>query len=149
MMMWMCSFIFLLLGRIEMEKVDCSCNKNYNFRLRWNLYPVQPPTAEPHAHSFCEVLDAIRNIIYPCMLTYLDGMKWNCLAQRYVYASTTTRDRKVIYKPTVHWISQDNTNPMCNFYSTAIFLITLPLMSSIAVLQFCATAVSPVVEDAS
>ena len=54
MMMWMCSFIFLLLGRIEMEKVDCSCNKNYNFRLRWNLYP----TAEPHAHGFCEVLDA-------------------------------------------------------------------------------------------
>lgn len=38
-MMWMCSFIFLLLGRNEMEKVDC---KNYNFRLRWNLYPVQP-----------------------------------------------------------------------------------------------------------
>lgn len=42
MMMWMCSFIFLLLERIEMEKVVCSCNKNYNFRLRWNLYPVQP-----------------------------------------------------------------------------------------------------------
>lgn len=43
MMMWMCSFIFLLLGRIETEKVDCSCNKNYNFRLRWNLYQVQAP----------------------------------------------------------------------------------------------------------
>lgn len=47
MMMWMCSFIFLLLGRIEMEKVDCSCNKNYNFRLRWNLYPVQPLLQNP------------------------------------------------------------------------------------------------------
>lgn len=43
MMMWMCSFIFLLLGRIKMEKVDCSCYKNYNFRLRWNLYPDQSP----------------------------------------------------------------------------------------------------------
>lgn len=36
------------------------------------------------------------------MLTYLDGMKWNCLAQRYLYTSTTTRDFKVIYKPAVH-----------------------------------------------
>lgn len=40
-MMWMCYFIFLLLERIKMEKVDCSCKKNYNFRLRWNLYPVR------------------------------------------------------------------------------------------------------------
>lgn len=58
MMMWMCSFIFLLLGRIEMGKVDCSCNKNYKFSFKVEPLSSSTPTAETLAHVFCEVLDA-------------------------------------------------------------------------------------------
>lgn len=50
------------------------------------------------------------------MLTYLDGMKWNCLAQRYLYTSTTTRDFKVIYKPAVHLKITDLTWTLLFFF---------------------------------
>lgn len=44
------------------------------------------------------------------MLTYLDGMKWNCLAQRYLYTSTTAiRDLKIMFKPTVCFKMMDVT----------------------------------------
>lgn len=48
------------------------------------------------------------------MLTYLDGMKWNCLAQRYLYTSTS-RGFKVIYKPTLHFKIIDLTSTPLKF----------------------------------
>lgn len=51
MMTWMCSFIFLLLGRIETGKADCSCNKNYKFSFKVEPLSSSSPTAEPIAHS--------------------------------------------------------------------------------------------------
>lgn len=55
------------------------------------------------------------------MLTYLDGMKWNCLAQRYLYTSTTTWDFKVIYKPTVHFKMMDLDEFLVLHYSPSVF----------------------------
>lgn len=49
MMMWMCSFNFLLLGRIETGKVDRSCNKNYTFSFKVEPLSSSIPTAEPLA----------------------------------------------------------------------------------------------------
>ena len=63
MMMWMCSFLFLLLGRIKMENESIvHVIKTITFRLRWNLYLVRPPTPPnppcPPTTSTTDVLDA-------------------------------------------------------------------------------------------
>lgn len=63
------------------------------------------------------------------MLTYLDGMKWNCLAQRYLY--TSNRGFKVIYKPTLHFKIIDLT-------STPFKIMFVPPFQAISVMwQLC------------
>lgn len=58
------------------------------------------PTAEPHAHGFCEVLDAKENIlIYPCMLNLFGWyeMELPCL-KIFIYFYYYYLGLKVIYK---------------------------------------------------
>lgn len=81
------------------------------------------------------------DILYLCMLTYLDGMKWNCLAQRYLYTaairdSSHLQNQLSILKS---WISQNDMQPVEN--SSSRFCLSLLQTVSFSLWQLCLLSV--------